>query len=491
MGKHYDASDIQTLLSDRERMQKMAHLYIPDKKLAGCLHVVREIADNATDEVRNAGGTVDIYYDEATREIQIADTGRGMPQEKLKELCEVLHSSGKFEKGKDSAYNASGGLHGVGLKCATYLSDYFSLTSIRNGLSVTRNYEDGIFTGETVKNVDKDKHGTIVTFKLSDKYLKETDKLTCKKIQKLIEEKTDCCEGLSVTFHGLTKDGKKIKEKYTGLTIAELMKKYMKPTSKTWIFNYTTNDTTYDIAIGYDSKAIEGSNLMGWTNFIYNKDGGAHVEAVADTVYEVFKRYMLNNYFTDKEKKTLQIRKEDARLGLCGVIVITTTKDPQYYGQFKQQVTASWISDEISEFLYKKLNKLTDTDMRDISKIIRDNIKARMSSQKARQQVKKVGNGLSKDQITKYTPPRMGCTTDYMEVYLVEGNSAGSQVENARSDFQAVYKLRGKIDNIYDIAMSELSKNPIIEDLSRIFGILPGKHGDIIPDRILGLTDAD
>ena len=83
------------------------------------------------------------------------------------------------------------------------------------------------------------------------------------------------------------------------------------------------------------------------------------------------------------------------------------------------------IKDEISNFLKKKLNKFPDTDLQSIAKIIKDNIKARMSSQRARQQVKKVGNGLSKDRIEKLIPVRMGCTTKYNELYLVEGLSAG------------------------------------------------------------------
>ena len=48
-----------------------------------------------------------------------------------------------------------------------------------------------------------------------------------------------------------------------------------------------------------------------------------------------------------------------------------------------------------------------------------------------------------------------------------------------------------KVDNIYDLSTTELSKIKIIEDLSRIIGIAPGKRGDIIPDRVLALTDAD
>ncbi len=351
-------------------------------------------------------------------------------------------------------------------------------------------YEDGVFKKE--KKGKSDKHGTFIKVRLSDKYLKDLDKMRCKHVQKLIEEKTDACPGLVTIFKGVTKDGKKIKQKYTGLTISDLMKKYMTPTSKTWEFEYESKDgnTSAKIAFGYDSKETEGSNLMGWTNFIYNKDGGTHVDAISDTLYDFFKKYMDKHFFSDKDKKNLQFRKEDVKLGLCGVSVLLTTT-PEFLGQYKERMISEPIKDELCDFLKKKLNKLPDSDLQTISKIIRENIKARMSSQRARQQVKKVGNGLSKDRIRKLIPVKMGCATKYNELYLCEGDSAATQVEKARYDFQAAYMLRGKIDNIYDMSIAELSKIQIVDDLSRIIGIAPGKRGTILPDRVLALTDAD
>lgn len=423
--KEYTASDIETLEDDRERVEKMAHIYIPDKKIAGCMHIIREILDNATDEVLNAGGSVDVYYDEATREVKVCDTGRGMPQERLQELCEVLHSSGKFSKGEEQAYDVSGGMNGVGTKICVYLSEYCSVCSKRNKKSITRYYKDGIFQKEENVKASASDHGTTVIFKISDKYMSETSKVTCKRIQDMIEQKTDCCEGLLVNFHGFDKKGKKIEKKYSGLNITGLMSKYMKPTSKVWDFNLSNKKSSFNIAFGYDSKAIDGSNLMGWTNFIYNSDGGKHIEALVDTLYDIFSKYMKKNFFTDKEKKNYQVRKEDIRLGLCGVIVVRTSKNPSFYGQFKQRVDAEWMYEEIFELLSKAINKLSDSDMKIISGIIKNNIKARMSSQRARAQVKKVGNGLSKDKIDKYYPAKMKCDTDYRELYLTEGLSAG------------------------------------------------------------------
>lgn len=497
MGKKYDASSIEVIDLDRDRVRANPGLYVPDKKLAGCIHLVREIKDNSDDEgmiAKNKDDSiVTVSYDEATREITVSDKGRGIPHEKLQELCEVLHSSGKFSKGDDNAYKYSSGMNGVGLKITNFLSEYLEVTSIRDGVAVTRKYKEGEFVKEKKENVDKSKHGTITKFKISDKVMKETDRLRCKHIQKMIEEKADACPGLVTIFEGLNKDGKKIKTKYIGLEIEDLIKKYNKLTSKIWSFDFETKDENAlrcRLAFGYNAKATEGSNMMGWANYIYNKDGGTHVDAIVDALYDVFSKYMKKSFFTEKEKKNLQIRKEDIRLGLCSTIVILTTK-PEFHGQYKEQFISAEIGDLIYDNIKKKLNKLSDTDMRLISTIIKNNIKARMSSQNARATVKKVGNGLSKDKIEKYYPAKMTCETDYRELYLTEGESAGGHVEQARFDFQEVYKLRGKTDNIYDKSLQELSKIDIIQDLSRIIGLVPGKRGKLNQDRILGLSDAD
>ena len=212
------------------------------------------------------------------------------------------------------------------------MSDYFEITSSRDGKFITRYYEDGLFIKE--KTGKTDKHGTFIRLRISDKYFKGTDKIRCKDVQKIIEEKTDACPGLVSIFKGITKDGKKIKEKYSGLTITELMKKYTTPTSKIWDFQYESPDgnTKASFAFGYDSKETDGSNMLGWTNFIYNKDGGYHVDAISDTLYDFFKKYMDKHFFSDKERKSLQLRREDVKLGLCGVVVLLTTT-PEFLGR--------------------------------------------------------------------------------------------------------------------------------------------------------------
>ena len=190
MSKKYDASSIEVIELDKDRVQSNPNLYIPDKKLAGCIHLIREIKDNADDEgmiqSTEKNKIVKVYYDEATREVIVKDRGRGIPHEKLKELCEILHSSGKFNKGDDSAYKYSSGLNGVGLKITNFLSEYIEVTSIIDHKGLTRYYEEGEFVKESKKKYPDYEHGTIVRFKISDKFMKETGKVKCKNIQKMI-----------------------------------------------------------------------------------------------------------------------------------------------------------------------------------------------------------------------------------------------------------------------------------------------------------------
>jgi DNA gyrase/topoisomerase IV subunit B len=125
---NYSTKDIEVLDMDIDRVQKFPHLYIPDKRLGGAVHLVREIKDNSDDEIENcteynnklkkAGKkysevdpVVTVTFTDETKDICVEDHGRGIPHEDMRQLCEVLHSSGKFSKGKDSAYNKAGGMH--------------------------------------------------------------------------------------------------------------------------------------------------------------------------------------------------------------------------------------------------------------------------------------------------------------------------------------------------------------------------------------------
>src|SRR5690606_22243399 len=105
--------------------------------------------------------------------ISVKDNGRGIPtgmHETGKPTTEViftvLHAGGKFGQG---GYKASGGLHGVGAAVVNALSEWFEVTTFRDGEKFYQHFEHGGKPSNTLENQGKtNKTGTMIRFKPDD-----------------------------------------------------------------------------------------------------------------------------------------------------------------------------------------------------------------------------------------------------------------------------------------------------------------------------------
>lgn len=507
----YRADSVAVQETAADVIRNLASTLLPTKPTLGYLHIIRELLDNADDEsaavkhLLKSADTVEVEFDEDTKKITVSDNGRGFPHEKVKDLAELLYSSGKYNKSsKKSGYKVALGRNGVGLKLAVYMSERVEISTTRDNICKRLVYEDGVRIHESdtpIKKGEKE-HGTTISFIPSHKYLPGLNNVTHKMVEKVLVDKTDAFPGMNKKFVINLKSGKRIEKKLVGLEIDELLDKYHKITTKKWL---TEASTTYinenkksaeefirfKLAFGYDSKMTEVTSnaCMGWCNYSFNSSGGDHVNAVIEAI-DTFARKS-KSMFTEKERKDLTIKKEDIKLGLCFVVIIEMT-DADFSTQYKHELTSTYAYDFVFEKVLKYLNSLPEKDIKALSDIIKSNIKARLASQKARQTVKKVASNLSSDRIDKYITTAISYTGDIKEVSLCEGDSAGDAVRMARFPFQEVYKLRGRVDNIIDMDIATLSKLRFIQDMSRITGLVPGKRGGTPRHDIYSLlTDAD
>ena len=131
---NYSAKDIVSL-DDLNHIRQLPYGYIQDTSIAGQNHILKELIDNALDEIENfdpINGILNVYlirdYIKETYYYIVQDNMRGVPLEKVISVFTKARTSGKF--GSD-AYLRSGGLFGIGAKVTlTLFTTVSSLVSI-------------------------------------------------------------------------------------------------------------------------------------------------------------------------------------------------------------------------------------------------------------------------------------------------------------------------------------------------------------------------
>jgi DNA gyrase subunit B len=356
MKSKYKAEQIK-VLEGLEGVRKRPAMYIGGTGKDGLHHCVYEVVDNSIDECLAGFCTFVEIIINKDGSVTVRDDGRGIPVDKhpvhKKPALEIaltkLHAGGKFEK---SAYEVSGGLHGVGVSVVNALSVKLIATVKRDGKKYKQEYKIGkpVYAMKTLGKVDKKEHGTEIQF-WPDKDIFSTLDFDFVYLKKRLQEIAFLNPEVKIVLKDEKQSKKEIFHYEGGLVeFAKHINKSKTQLHKPIYFKKQVYENTIDVAIQYADSYNE--SIFGFVNTINTTEGGTHISGFKTALTR-----SINDYASKKGLlKNIKIEGNDVREGITAIISLKM-KDPQFEGQTKTKLGNSEMKGVVDSMVYVALTE--------------------------------------------------------------------------------------------------------------------------------------
>ena len=472
----YDESSIQHL-EGLEHIRLRPGMYIGSlgdgsNENDGIYILLKEGIDNAVDEFSQGfGKRIDIAIDNGR--VKIRDYGRGIPLGKLEDCVSNVNTGAKYN---NSVFKQAIGMNGVGIKATNALSSYFRAASIRDGKMAVVEYKKGDKTGgKTGKAKEGTPNGTYLEFEpdveIFGKYA-----FNMEYVEKRLWNYAYLNPGLLLKCNGkdyLSKNG------IQDLLVNE-MGKSTKPLYN--MFNYQGENLQFVLT---HTPSLD-KYVYSFVNGQSTEDGGTHVTSFLDGFTKG-----VNSFF----KK--EYDEKDVTAGLLCALKIGLD-NPMFTSQTKNKLG----NVEIRAPIIKEVQTAVDDWLRhnpDIAGQLEDKI---IKNQKARAEINSVTDKQVREaakSIMLKIPKLKDCRYHLQDgpkgansmIFITEGDSAtGSMVGSRNVEYQAIFSLRGKPENMYGCKKSALFENEELKNLTFSLGVQQDIEG-LRFDKIIIATDAD
>jgi topoisomerase IV subunit B len=507
--KKYDESSV-TKLRGIEPVQRLPGMYT---RTSDPTHIIQEAIDNAADEA--LGGHADridvtVHQDGS---VTVTDNGRGIPvglhpEEKIPTVELVLtelHAGAKFSRtDAEAAYKFSGGLHGVGISVTNALSERLEVEIRREGAVHAIAFADGAVSRKLrkVKSCGPRDTGTSLRIWPNRKYF-DSPKVSLDDLERIVRSKAVLLPGVKVTLNIETaKETKRQTWNYP-----EGMKGYLteligqlNPVApvfdgQKYVQEAEANGFAVGEGAGWAFAFIEEGKGCGesYANLIPTPAGGTHEAGLREGVFEAIKSFAEHHSMTPRGVRLIS---EDA---WSRTVYFLSAKvlEPQFHGQTKEKLSnrdaVKLVSAMVRDPFELWLSSHVDHGKKIAELVIRQAVERSRSVQKVERR---------KSSSVVMLPEKLtDCeSTDVNEneLYLVEGDSAGGSAKQARDKrFQAIYRMRGKALNSWEVKRELLFSNAEIHDIAVALGVDP--HGDsdaadlsgLRYGKVASMTDAD
>lgn len=530
----YQASEIK-VLEGLEPVRKRPGMYIGSTDGRGLHHLAKEILDNAVDEaIAGHGKHISLFRNALTdtqqalikqlgveageESITVVDNGRGIPVDMhasgvsaLEVVMTKLHAGGKFE---ETAYQASGGLHGVGSSAVNALSSLLQVVVKRDGKYHYQWYSRGApqISVETItekaliklfpkqsERLISNNTGTLLTF-IPDTTIFSTTEFSHKTLVGVIKDRAYLMAGIYFEFTDTIEESHQHFYFESGIrSLVEHINMHRKPlhgvmyTEGVWTDEDTGKKIAVEIALQYNDSFKE--RLDSYVNVINTPDGGAHVNGFRMALSRVLRDYA-DKHELLKEKESFT--SEDMKEGMSAVVFV---KMPSNDLQFESQTKTKLNNSEAQSAVYQVFKEGLVTYLEEhpnAGKAIIDKVmlsaRARMAARAAKDAVVRKSVFESNSLPGKLADCQSKNPAE-SEIYIVEGDSAGGSAKQGRDrKFQAIFPLRGKILNT---ERARIDRIVAFEELKNLVIALGSGIGDTFDSdklryhRIILMNDAD
>jgi DNA gyrase subunit B len=344
--QQYTSADLKHL-SDRDHVRERFGMYIGDNTSRGLHHLVYEVVDNSIDEcmagyAKQVSVTVNV-----DGSVTVEDDGRGIPVDIHPQLSEemdrevstlegvmtVLKFGGKFQKG---AYQATGGLHGVGVTVVNFLSEWCEVEVCREGHVWQQEYQRGERTGPVRTMGTTTRTGTKTTFKPDPQIFPQT-KFSWDVLAKRLRELAYLNSGLRVRFRDVATDTDE--EYFFERGIVQFVEQLNQASEHVHAdvisIQGSHEGVAWDIALQYAKEYTE--NLHSYVNNISTTEGGTHVAGFRAALTRTLNQYGRKSNLYKSLSDNLVPTGEDIREGLTAIISVRVP-EPQFEGQTKTKL---------------------------------------------------------------------------------------------------------------------------------------------------------
>jgi len=480
----YDESKIKTL-SSLEHIRLRTGMYIgrlgdgsnPDD---GIYVLLKEVIDNGVDEfIMGNGKNIEVAIKDIAKTgaatVKVRDFGRGIPLGKLVECVSVINTGAKYN---DDVFQFSVGLNGVGTKAVNALSIHFRVVAVRNGEFAEAVFQKGnLLNSRKGKLKEKVKDGTMVEFTPDPEIFKDY-LFNAEFIEKRMQNYAYLNAGLTLSFNG--------KHFVSTRGLFDLLKEETGDDCLYPVGYYRgAHSAGGQLEIAFTHTNNYGEEYFSFVNGQYTSDGGTHLSAFKEGFLKGIQTYYKKDY-----------KSEDVREGTTAAIAIKL-KNPIFESQTKNKLGNSdiraWVVQEVRNAVEDWLHKNPEASKKLEQKITaNESLRTELNAVKkeAREAARKIALKIPKLKDCKYHLED-GKEGKDSTIFITEGDSASGSIVSSRDVMtQAIFSLRGKVENVYGKKRAAIYKNEELFNMMMALGIDNDIEG-LRYARIVIATDAD